>query len=264
MMTVDHRFHHLEAVRSALSVVVYPLHLLVNLPTSTGNWLSENFHTREALLEENASLRRRQLLMEAELQRYQVLLRENVRLRELLDSSVRLNSRVLVAELIAVDLDPYKQQILLNKGTSDGVFVGQPLIDANGVVGQIIHAGPYTATALLLTDASHGIAVELNRTGLRTLAVGKGTTNRLSLPHIPNEADVRIGDLVVTSGLDGRFPPGYPVGEVTTADKDTDSAYAFVEIKPSAELDSNRQVLLIWPDDRTNRLPDSTAPEEKP
>ena len=247
-MTVDHRFQHLAALRQVLSVVVYPLQLIVNLPTTTGDWLSENLRSRESLSEENASLRRRQLLMESELQRYQVLLRENVRLRELLDSSIMINNRVLVAELMSADLDPYKQQILINKGSSDGVFPGQPLIDASGVIGQIVHAGVYTSTALLITDASHGLAVEINRTGLRTLAIGSGSINRLRLPHIANEADVRVGDLVVTSGLDGRFPAGYPVGEVTEVELDRESSYARVSLTPNAKLDSGRQVLLIWPD----------------
>ena len=148
-MTVDHRYDHLERFRSTLSLAVYPLQLLINLPVSTGHWLDENLTSRETLLEENASLHKQMLLLKSQMQRYETLERENLRLRELLDSSLKMGKRLLIAELMAVDLDPYKHQITINRGSRNGVYRGQPLIDEAGIMGQTVHVGPLTSTAML-------------------------------------------------------------------------------------------------------------------
>ena len=247
-MTIDHRQHHLESVRATLSVLVYPLQWLVNLPETTGEWFRESLSTRRDLQEENASLRTQQLVLNTQLQRLEALEAENMRLRALLDSSFQVGKRpMLIAELLSVDMDPYRHQIEINKGTLDHLYEGQPLLDSRGVMGQLIHVGPFTSTAMLITDPSHAIPVQINRTGLRTIALGTGSIDRLDLPHIPTNADVRVGDLLVTSGLGGRFPPGYPVAEVTSVEQDPGNTFSIVEARPRANLDRSREVLLVWP-----------------
>jgi rod shape-determining protein MreC len=248
LMTVDHRQHHLDSLRSALSVMVYPLQLLVDLPNSASQWFHESLSSRRALQEENASLRTQQLVLNTQLQKLEALEAENVRLRALLDSSFQVGKRsMLIAALLSVDMDPYRHQIEINKGSLDRLFEGQPLLDSQGVVGQLIHVGPFTSTAMLITDASHAIPVQVNRNGLRTIALGTGNIDRLELPHIPNNADIRIGDLLVTSGLGGRFPHGYPVAEVTEVEQDPGRAFSHVIARPRALLDRSREVLLVWP-----------------
>ena len=247
LMTLDHRQHHLETVRAVLSVIVYPLQFVVHAPFKGGKWLSENLATRQTLVEENRRLREQQLLIQARLGRFEELSAENRRLRERLDSSAKVGERVLIAEVVSVDMDPFSRQILLNKGSLQEVYMGQPLIDANGVMGQVVHVNPLSATALLITDPGHALPVQFNRNGLRAVAVGTGASNTLELTHLPNNADVRVGDLVVTSGLGGRFPTGYPVGTVLRVETDTGQPFATVIVQPTAQLERNREVLLVWP-----------------
>jgi rod shape-determining protein MreC len=229
-MTIDHREHHLDSVRGGLSVLVYPLQWLVDLPGSTGEWFRESLSTRRELQEENASLRTQQLLLNTQLQKLEALEAENRRLRALLDSSFQVGKRpMLIAGLLSVDMDPYRHQIELNKGTLDHLFEGQPLLDSRGMMGQLIHVGPFTSTAMLIT------------------ALGTGTIDRLELPHIPDNADIRVGDLLVTSGLGGRFPPGYPVAEVIDVEQDPGRAFSHVTARPRALLDRSREVLVVWP-----------------
>ena len=219
----------------------------VELPRSISDWFSESLATRRELQEEVNSLRTQQIIQKAQMQKLAALEVENIRLRELLDSSFEIGERVLIAELMSVNLDPYKHQIVINRGELHNVYPGQPLVDANGVMGQIVHAGPYTSTAILITDTSHAIPIQVNRNGLRSIALGSGAINRLDLPYIPNSADIKPGDLLTTSGLGGRFPPGYPVATVETVEHDPGSAFAKVIATPLAHLNSSREVLLVWP-----------------
>ena len=245
MMTVDHRYHYLNGLRDVLSTVVYPLHYLVRLPTETRGWLNENLAGRGALLEENARLREKQLFLSVQLQKLTVLEAENRRLRSLLESAVNTPERVLIAEMLAVDFDLYRHRILLNRGRQHGVHVGQPVLDPHGVVGQIVQADPFTATAIFITDVSHGLPIEISRTGVRTLALGTGNFQELKLPHIPNNGDVKVGDALITSGLGGRFPRGYRVGTVTKVEFDPGSPFANITAKPFAQLDRIREVMLL-------------------
>ncbi len=247
LMTVDHRFHHLDNIRAALSVVVYPLRYMVNLPSQVGDWASDTFTTRETLQEQNRSLRIHNLLLKAQIQKMSALEAENQRLRELLQSSKKIGEHVLIAELLAVDTDPFTRTIVINKGSREHVYPGQPLIDASGVMGQVISVGPLSSTAMLITDPSHAIPVLINRNGLRAIAVGTGASGQLELQHLPNNADIRPGDLLVTSGLGGVFPAGYPVGHIVSVDIDPSLPFAHVLADPTAHLERSREVLLVWP-----------------
>jgi len=247
MMAVDHRQNHLESIRSALSVVVYPLQYLVNLPVSATSWIGENLSSREALLAENERLKMQQTLFKAQLQKFSAIELENQRLRELLQSSRRVGDHVLIGELLAVDLEPFTRQIVINKGSRNDVYLGQPLVDAEGVMGQVIHLGPFSSTAMLITDVNHAIPVQVNRNGQRAIAVGTGEADRLSIPYQPNSADIVVGDLLTSSGLGGRFPPDFPVAVVTEIQRDPTQPYAMINASPTAQLERAREVLLVWP-----------------
>lgn len=254
IMTLDHRVDrshplraHLDTVRWALSSVVYPLQYAVDLPIRAGRWVSEVAASHGTLLSENHKLREQHLLIQSRLEKFAELEAENRRLRELLDSSAKVGERVLIAEMLSVSMDPFSRQIVLNKGTRDGIVTGQSLIDANGVMGQVVHAGPFSSTALLITDPNHALPTQVNRSGLRFIAVGRGAPDQLELAHVANNADVEIGDLLVTSGLGGRFPAGYPVGRVVSVERDNGQPFARVQVRPSARLERNREVLIVWP-----------------
>ena len=244
-MLADHRYHQLAAVHNVLSTLIYPLQYVIQLPIKTRDWLTENLAGRETLLSENAELRRKQFFINAELQKLTALEAENRRLRTLLESSVNRGEKFLIAELLQVDFDPYRHQVLLNRGTQHGVHVGQPLLDQQGIIGQVIEANTFTSRAILITDPSHALPVQIIRNGLRTLAVGTGNFQALGLSHILNNEDVQVGDLVVTSGLDGRFPRGYPVATVTKVEFDPTRPFARISARPTAQLDRVREVLLL-------------------
>ena len=266
-MVMDHKYKSLESVRDALSLLVYPIQLTVELPGSVADWFNESLATRRHLQEEIDSLRTQQFVQQAQMQKFAALQAENIRLRELLDSSFEVGEKVLIAELMSVNLDPYKHQVVINKGELHDIYPGQPLVDAEGVMGQIVHAGPYTSTAMLITDTSHAIPIQVNRNGLRSIALGSGTINRLELPYIPNSADIQPGDLLITSGLGGRFPPGYPVATVAAVQHDPGNAFASVIATPLAHLNRSREVLLIWPSqttviEATANIPLEEVPDE--
>ena len=264
LMVMDHKYKSLESVRDALSVLVYPIQLSVELPGSVSDWFSESLATRRKLQEENTSLRTRQFMQKAQMQKLAALEAENIRLRELLDSSFEIGEKVLIAELMTVNLDPYKHQVVINKGELHDIYPGQPLVDADGVMGQIVHAGPYSSTAILITDTAHAIPVQVNRNGLRSIALGSGSIDRLELPYIPNSADIRPGDLLITSGLGGHFPPGYPVATVVAVQNDPGNAFARVIATPLAHLNRSREVLLVWPSVITAPEPIVDIPFEEP
>jgi rod shape-determining protein MreC len=178
----------------------------------------------------------------------------------LLGSSIKVGNRVLVAEISAVDLDPFRHQVMIRKGSTSGVYLGQAVLDAHGVMGQVVHTTPYTATVLLITDASHSLPVQVLRSGQRTVAVGNGRSDALDLPYLPNNLDVREGDLLVTSGLGGVFPGGYPVATITSVQRQPGRSFAAVAARPLAQLDRSREVLLVW--QVTPRTAPAAAPAE--
>ncbi|MCU7885251.1 MAG: rod shape-determining protein MreC, partial [Candidatus Thiodiazotropha sp. (ex Lucinoma annulata)] len=260
---LDHRHNHLESLRSGLSVLLYPVQYLAGLPLLLSESASKALTSRGELESERDQLHDENLQLRARLQKFEALEAENMRLRGLLDSSFKVGDRVLIAELIAVEQDPFRQQVLISKGETSGLFEGQPVLDANAVVGQVTHINPFSASVLLITDAAHALPVQVNRNGLRTIALGTGLINRLELPHLPNNADIKVGDLLITSGLGGGFPPGYPVAEVIEVRREPGQPFASVIAQTTAHLDRIREVLLVWtlnPDIR----PDTQIDEENP
>lgn len=250
LMTLDHREHLGEPVRMAIQTTVQPVHYAVNLPFDLADYAAEHLATRAELIEENARLRNQHLLDEARLQRLDQLERENIRLQGLLGSAYEVEESVLIAELMRVDLDPYRHIIRVDKGASSGVFTGQPVIDADGVMGQVDSVSRGSAVVRLITDPSHAIPVQVNRNGLRTIAFGGGNLRELDLPHLPNNADVQVGDLLVTSGLAGRFPRGYPVAVIESVERQPGESFARVKARPSAQLDRSREMLMVRARDR--------------
>ncbi len=247
LMVVDHRFSLVKDLRSALSVVVYPIQYAVNFPLTASGWMSESFTTRKTLQQELDSLKSTQLLNAARLQKLAALETENQRLRQLLDSSFKIGERVLIAELLAVDLEPFTNQVVINKGSNQGVYDGQPLLDAHGVMGQVTQVGPLTSTVMLITDPNHAIPVAVNRNGLRAIALGTGNPNKLEIPHFPNDANIEVGDLLISTGLGGRFPEGYPVATISQIQQNPGQPFALVIAAPTAKLRQSREVLLVWP-----------------
>jgi len=246
LLVIDHRDNHLDAARKAIGAAVYPLRVLVDAPVSLWRWVGETTASRNELQLENSRLHAERMLTQARLQRFAALETENSRLRAMLDASRPRRDRVRIAEIMSVSSDPYRHILVVNKGTNDGVFDGQAMIDAEGVVGQIIETGVLSSQGLLISDPGHALQVAVNRNGLRTIARGTGTFDRLDLPALPNSADIREGDLLVTTGLGGVFPPGYPVAIVNSVVRLPQEPYAAVSATPSAALDQVREIMLIW------------------
>ncbi|MEO8223358.1 MAG: rod shape-determining protein MreC [Gammaproteobacteria bacterium] len=248
LMFLDHRGTYLEQIRAYLGAAMYPLQVAIDSPAAGLHWVRENFALRERLVTENTELRRDSLIANAELQRLAALQAENARFRALLDSRPRVRNRVVVGEILTLDMDPLRHRIVLNKGSRDGAYEGQALIDASGVVGQITRDRQDSSEGLLITDPDHAVPVEIVRNGLRTIAMGTGDMDRLSLPFLTRNADIKSGDLLVTSGLGGAFPAGYPVGTVTRVDGSTGDAFLDVAARPAAQLDRLHEVLLVSSD----------------
>lgn len=246
LMTVDHRWNHLEIVRSTLSHLLYPLQYTIDLPIRLYYWADETISTHQTLLEENRKLNDLHLQTRVQLQKLDILEKENVRLRDLLSATPKIGEEILIAEIIKVDVDPYRQLIVMNKGSKDNVYRGQPIIDALGVMGQITHVNALSSMAMLITDASHALPVQVDRTGLRAVAFGTGKIDSLDLRHIPHNSDIREGDKLITSGLGGHFPANYPVAVITHVERPAGEAFANVKAEPLALLDQSREVLLVW------------------
>lgn len=191
-------------------------------------------------------MREDQLAHQARLLKFSALENENIRLRALLENSFKLGEQVLVAELLSVNMAPYEHIVVVNKGTRFGVHPQQPVLDSNGVVGQVFRALPMTSEIMLITDPNHAIPVQVNRNGLLAIAVGSGQTNRLILPFLPSNADIRSGDLLITSGLGGTFPQGYPVAVVDEFTPQPNQAFTSITATPKALLDRNRELMIVW------------------
>ncbi|MDH4570747.1 rod shape-determining protein MreC [Pseudomonas sp. BN414] len=251
LMVVDARFDTLKPMRGQMGLVLTPFYWLADLPVRAWDGVSDQFTSRSTLIAENEKLKAEALLMQRRLQKLATLTEQNVRLRELLNSSALVDEKVLVGELIGVDPNPFTHRILIDKGEKDGVFLGQPVLDARGLMGQVVEVMPYTARVLLLTDITHSIPVQVNRNGLRAIASGTGNPERLELRHVADTADIKEGDLLVSSGLGQRFPAGYPVATVKEVIHDSGQPFAIVRAVPTAALNRSRYMLLVFTDTRS-------------
>ncbi|MEE8281557.1 MAG: rod shape-determining protein MreC [Gammaproteobacteria bacterium] len=247
ILVIDHRENYLDAVHRAIDVTVYPLRVAVDAPVAMWRRLGETGADRNQLRLENSRLKAERLLTHARLQRYSALEAENARLRAMLEARTRVREEVRVAGIMSVSANPFRHDLVIDKGQNDGVYDGQAMVDVEGVVGQVIETGLFSAQAVLISDPDHALPVEINRNGLRTIAVGTGEFDRLDLPFLPNNADVRQGDLLVTSGLGGAFPAGYPVAIIDNVTRVPQEPFAAVSAKPAAKLNQIREIMLIWP-----------------
>jgi rod shape-determining protein MreC len=246
VMYLDQRAHYLVQVRYVLQAAAYPIQLAVNSPPTAWRWIRESFETREALRAENERLRARQRDLELLAMRYEALAHENGELRGLRAALPPVADRWLPAEIINIQLSSLRQRLLINRGASNGVFKGQAVLDDRGLIGQTTHVGPWSAEVILITDPEHAVPVRVERTGLRTIAVGGGDASSLALPYLPANADIRNGDLLVTSGLGGVFPEGYPVARVTEVHRDAVQPLAQVRAAALSHIDSDAEVMLVW------------------
>lgn len=247
-MVFDHRKNYLAPVRATLTTLVAPLQYLIDKPIELTQTLTTDLASRKALLAENASLRAQQLLLQAKLQKLITLQNENNQLRALLAAPLRIeNERITAARLLAIDTEPSISEMILDKGQHAGVYIGQAVVDAHGIVGQIIQIGPLTSRVLSVTDLRSAVPVQNTRNGIRSIIAGQGSFAKLALVNMPTTADIKVGDLLVSSGLGGHYPEGYPVGTVTQIHHNPGEQFDTIAVTPSAQLDRNRQVLLIWP-----------------
>lgn len=264
-IVADSRFGVFTHVRVYLSSLVSPLQYIANAPGTLLDTMSTQVQTRSSLIEQTKQQEQQLLTLRSRLLKLDQLEHENQRLRELLGSPVHKESRKMVAELLSVDSDPFSHQVLINKGALDGVYNGQPVINDQGVIGQVLHVGSTTSRVLLITDSSHGIPVRVLRNDLRAIASGSGELDKLELRNLPRNTDVQVGDLLVTSGLGGRFPEGYPVATVTRSDYVEGKPFAQIEAKPLVALDRLRYLLLLWTDKKPEvHDDDALAPAATP
>lgn len=246
LLATEHNSQRLDPLRAALSFFVDPIKYLVDLPSLLFDQAAKSVNSYTELKKENDSLREQQLVDQIRLLKFAALEKENIRLRALLENSFKLGEQVLIAELLSVKTAPYEHIVVVNKGTRFGVHQQQPVLDANGVVGQVFRALPLTSEIMLITDPNHAIPVQVNRNGLLTIAVGSGQLNRLILPFLPNNADIRPGDLLITSGMGGTFPQGYPVAVVDEFTSQPNKPFANITATPKAHLDRNRELMIVW------------------
>ena len=246
VMVLDQRGGWLNQARYLLQAAAYPLQLAVSSPSAALTWIREGMQTRDALRAENARLRVRQSALSLRTLNYEALARENAQLRGLARGLPPIAQRWLVAEIVNTELTTLRQRMLINRGTTNGVVAGLSVLDDSGLLGQTIHVGPWSAEVILVTDPEHAVPVQIERTGLRTIAVGAGNEGTLALPYLPANADVKPGDRLITSGLGGVFPAGYPVARVAEVHRDAIQPLAQVRAVPLAHIDSDREVALVW------------------
>jgi rod shape-determining protein MreC len=252
LLLIDRYTPWLEPVRAQIGQLAVPFYWLTHVPARVGEWLEGSTTSRAELEQQNAALQSEMLVLKRKLQQMASLAAENVRLRQLLNSADLLEDRVLVAELIGVSPDPQSHVVVVNKGSSDGVYVGQPLLDAQGLMGQVIDLTPISSRVMLLTDPTHALPVQVNRNGVRAIAEGVGDLYTLKLRHVSSTVDIRVGDLLVSSGLGQRFPVGYPVAEVISVSMSPGKPFADVLARPKAQLNRSRHVLLVFDNENSD------------
>ncbi len=259
-MIADNRYKQLDSLRNLLTMVTHPIHMIAEGPAAAINWTGEQFSSRHRLQRENRQLHEQNLQLQGEMLRFQSLEEENSRLRSQLGATLKVGERVTLAELVGINLTPYKQQVTLNKGSMSSVYLGQAVINEKGIMGQVTQITPFRSTVLLITDSLHSIPVRILGTGILTIAHGTGHIDKLELPYLPDSANVHVGDLLVTSGLGERFPPEYPVARITEVP--APGTPGTVVATPMANLSQNRQVMLVWNINSALDLPAAESDEE--
>jgi rod shape-determining protein MreC len=246
LMFYDRKGGWLDTARYGLQAAVYPLQLAVNSPSAAWQWMKESFATREALQAQvdqlRAQLRDQQLVT----LRQAALESENATLRNLKETQPEVIEKRLIGEVISIEVSTLRQRLLINRGASSGVYKAQPVITGDGVLGQVYRLGPFSSEIILITDAEHALPVQVLRSGVRTIALGTGHSTGLELPYVPQNYDVKVGDLLVTSGLGEVFPFGLPVARVTRVERDPAQPLAQIYAVPLARIEADREVLFIW------------------
>lgn len=248
LLVNDQRNNYLSILRNSIAIAIYPLQSAVEIPSRLADWFDLRIKSKEILIKENQNLLSQQKINSSILQRYESLEQENERLKQILNAASNLDNKVEITRIISVNVNPYRHTIVIDKGERDGVYEGQVLLGADGVIGQILHTNFLTSEAILISDSDHALPVEINRNGLRTIVLGNGSYTKLDVPYIPNNADIEIGDLLVTSGLGGKFPSGYPVAKVDFIESDLSEQFYKVSAKPIAYLNQVREVMLLQPE----------------
>lgn len=254
LIAADARFDKLTPVRSTLETGLAPVYWLGNAPYRFSDWFAALFVSRDDLQSENEELKARMLIVERRALKYAALASENNELRRLLNSSEVLDDRVIVGEVVGVSPDPFSHEIIINKGHSDGVTTGHAVLDAEGLMGQIVQTSQFTSRVLLVSDSSHAVPVEVVRNGLRSVLLGNGEIDELDLVHVPDTADIREGDTLVSSGLGGRFPRGYPVARVSQIRKEPGEPFVTIRAAPMARLNQSQMVLVVFQPETRDRL----------
>jgi rod shape-determining protein MreC len=247
LMLLDARGHHLQKIRAGLTVLFVPIQIVAAFPVRVGSAVIDFIRGDESLRKEIARLHAEQPILLARLEKFEAIEAENAHLRQLLGTSALVADRAVAAELLEVASEPYRHAVVIAKGAKDGLYLGQPVIDAYGIRGQVSEVGILQSTAILITDPSHAIPVQVNRNGLRAIAFGTGTADSVSIRYLTASADIKEGDLLVSSGIGGGFPFGYPVAKVVKIVNDPNESFLDISATPVAQLSHNKEVLLIWP-----------------
>ncbi|MBD3586450.1 rod shape-determining protein MreC [Salinimonas sp. HHU 13199] len=261
LIFADHKLDAFQSTRVYLNSIMSPLQYIANLPKVLLNESAQRLTSHQALLADNERLTNQNLKMSEQLQRFNVLQAENAELRKLLDVPVKPQVRKMVAELMAVDNNPFSQQIMINKGALDGVYLSQSVLDDRGIVGQVMEVGTTNSRVVLISDVTHAIPVRSLRNNIRFVATGNGAFDELFLEHVPHSVDVQEGDMLVSSGLGEVFPEGYPVARVSSVVHDEGRPFATVTAQPLARLDRLKHLLLLWPQQRPDADTEQQAQE---
>lgn len=259
-MWVDTHYRWLQPLRYGVAHMLVAPQQLSLVPGLATEWLGDSATLRRNLLRENRQLAARNFILESKAMRIAALEAENIELRELLSASEQVDARVLVTSVTSVDPDPFSQEIMINKGHLDGVFVGQPVIDSFGLLGQVVDVLPLSSRVQMIADSNHAIPVQVNRNGVRAIATGTGLLDQLTLIYVPNTADIQVGDMLVSSGLGGRYPRGYPVAKVNKIERQSGKKFARVTASPASQMDRSRHLLLVFTN-VTTTVPDTGSAE---
>ena len=248
LMIIDHRSQLLKPVRTLTSMINIPFESVVGIP-DTFSEVYKSYYPDDSLFQQYQELKQKQALLESQLQRYEALVQENERLAKLLSASRRTADEVLLTEIVDVGLEPLNHKVVVNRGVESGVYLGQAAIAPDGILGQVSELGYRRSVITLITDSSHGLPVQIQRNGLRTIIQGSGKADQVRVPFLASQADIRQGDLLVTSGMGGRFPVGYKVAEITGIVKDANEAFLDVTATTTAKIGLTKEVLLLWSKD---------------